>query len=200
LGPIFLYSPPPQCVIPPSNRDALLLPASRPIYRSWSSPLSSRTASPGRGSIRLCSWGAESSFREAAKVFGELLGPDSSRQEFEMGERGKRKMARYEEFVDSSEGSAGRTRLSTTWSSLGGQKPCLPPLNPLGACPQENPARAVLAVPPSLCGARVLQTSFLVCPQMIGSPRGRRRGRWPHGTADAGLAVRTACNSKRATA
>jgi hypothetical protein len=92
-----------------------------------------------------------------------------------MGERGKRKMARYEEFVDSSEGSAGRTRLSTTWSSLGGQKPCLPPLNPLGACPQENPARAVLAVPPSLCGARVLQTSFLVCPQMIGSPRGRRR-------------------------
>jgi hypothetical protein len=42
-------------------------------------------------------------------VLGELLGPDPSRQEFEMGERGKRKMARYEEFINSSEGSAGRT-------------------------------------------------------------------------------------------
>jgi hypothetical protein len=91
-----------------------------------------------------------------------------------MGECGKRKMARYEEFIDSSEGSAGRMQSSTMWSSLGGQKPSLPPLDPLGACPQEDPVHVVHAISPSPCGAGVLQISFLVCPQMIRSPCGQQ--------------------------
>jgi hypothetical protein len=150
---------------------------------------------PRRGPIRLVSWGAERAFREAAKVFGELLGPVRSRERpLRLATTASATPARGRFPRTRRPGSRRRPRARGAEGPAGerGENPSQLPLGTRGACPQENAAFVPAVLPPSPCGDGNSLGSFLVCRRWsepyvaaAAAATASGAGRWPCRTADA---------------